>query len=754
VAAILLVDLALVAYYGSFRGVFLLDDIPHIIENPTIRSFPATLAQMGSGGRPLLFVSLAFNYAIGGLQPLSYHVFNFAVHALAGLTLFGIARRTLLRWNAAGGDQGPANEFASRFAEGVGSRFRRRRFLCGSSLPENDSRPRSHRVPPNQIRQSLFCRSQAANGPALAIALLWMVHPLQTQSVTYIVQRCESMMGLCFLLLLYGVIRSVDAKRPWLWLAAAALAGLTGFGCKEVMVTAPLVVVLYDRVFLASSWRELLWRRGWLYVGLGAVSAMMIGRAVFAPAEGAEVSAGFGFRPFTPLEYLWTQASVILHYLRLTFWPSPLCLDPLWPVTRSIGPAIVPGLIVLALLTVSVAGLVRRTWWGWLGVSFFLILAPTSSVLPIADAAMEHRMYLPLAAVVALVVLTVNHAIQMTVRSAGLRNAVKHFRMRIRENSDGLRAFRILTNSATIVFPVFSTPEDPSRRCGVRRVIRIGLLSLAAGLLMWLTWNRNRDYQDAVRMWSSVVQVAPHNPRAQVNLGIELGLRGDRDGERRQYELALKIHPRYPKAHLNLGIWHAEHGDEARAVEYYREAIRLRPRYAKAYAAYANLLARQDELETALEYYRRSLEIQPNLAPAHLYASQVAYRLGQPQLAVEHLRRAVQLTPEIRAARRQLAWILATTADDSLRDGHEALQWASQLCRTTGPARGEELDTLAAALAACGRFDEAVATALDARDHARRAGLDELAEKIDTRLEHYRQPQPWIETTPPADEPP
>ena len=158
VAAILLVDLALIAYYGSFRGVFLLDDIPHIIENPTIRSLPATLAQTGSGGRPLLFVSLAFNYAIGGLQPLSYHVFNFAVHALAGLTLFGIARRTLLRWNAAGGDQGPANEFASRFAEGVGSRFRRKRFLCGSSLPENDSRPRSHRVPPNQIRQSLFCR--------------------------------------------------------------------------------------------------------------------------------------------------------------------------------------------------------------------------------------------------------------------------------------------------------------------------------------------------------------------------------------------------------------------------------------------------------------------------------------------------------------------------------------------------------------------------------------------------------------------
>ncbi|MCL4206623.1 MAG: tetratricopeptide repeat protein [Pirellulaceae bacterium] len=652
VAAILLVDLALIAYYGSFRGVFLLDDIPHIIENPTIRRFPATLAQMGTGGRPLLFLSLAFNYAVGGLQPLGYHVFNFIVHALAGLTLFGIARRTLLRWNPAGGDR-------------------------------------------------------AVNGPALAIALLWMVHPLQTQSVTYIVQRCESMMGACFLLLLYGVIRSVNARRPWLWLAAAGLAGLIGFGCKEVMVSAPLVVVLYDRVFLASSWRELLWRRGWLYVGLGSVAVMMIGRAVLAPAEGSDVSAGFGLQQITPVEYLWTQASVILHYLRLTFWPSPLCLDPLWPVTRSIGPAVVPGLIVLGLLAVSVGGLVRRAWWGWLGVSFFLILAPTSSVLPIADTAMEHRMYLPLAAVIALVVLTVNHAIQMVVRSVGLR-------------------------------------------CS----IRIGLLSLATGLLMWLTWNRNQDYQDAVRMWSSVVRVAPHNPRAQVNLGIELGLRGDRQGERRQYELALQAHPRYPKAHLNLGIWHAEHGDQARAVEYYREAIRLRPRYAKAYAAYANLLARQDELENALEYYRRSLEIEPDLAPAHLYAGQVAYRLGQSRLAVEHLRRAVQLTPEIRAARRQLAWILATTGDDSLRNGREALQWATQLCRTTGPARSEELDTLAAALAACGRFDEAVTAAIDAQDHARRAELDELAEQIDTRLESYRQRRPWIEATPPAKESP
>ncbi len=641
VAAVLLVDLALVAYYGSFRGAFFLDDVPHIIENPTIRSLTATWATCREGPRPLLFLSLAGNYAIGGVRPFGYHVFNFLVHVTAGLALLGIVRRSLIR----------------------------------NGTPEN-----------------------SALGPAFAVALLWTVHPLQTQSVTYIIQRGESMMGMCYLLLLYLVIRSDGSRRPWLWQCAALTAGLAGFGCKEVMVTAPLVVALYDRTFLATSWSEILKRRGWLYAVLGAVSATMILRAVLTPNTQADVSAGFGFPHYTPWQYLWTQASVIVYYLRLCFWPWPLCLDYMWPIARSAGPAIIPGLLLLGLVAISVAGMVRRRWWGWLGVAFFLILAPTSSIMPIADTAAEHRMYLPLAAVVAVVVLLVNHSLDLIVPAAG-----------------------------------------------TRRVLKIALLALATGVLIALTWERNRDYQDAVRMWSSVVRVAPHNPRAQLNLGIELGLRGESELERRQYERALEIHAGYPKAHLNLGVWYAEHDQRQRAVEHYREAIRLQPRYAKAYTAWGNLLAREGELREALQYYRRSLEIEPNLAAAHLHASQAYYELGQHRPAAWHLRRVVDLAPEIRAARRQLAWILATSRDASLRDGHSALALAAPLTATESTARAEELDTLAAAQAACGQFDRAVGTAREAIHVARRAGLEDLAEKIEARLTKYRHNRPWIQ---------
>src|ERR1022692_1539631 len=202
---LMVVAAGLLAYHNSFTGPFIFDDFYSIEDNPTIHHLwpiwqtlsPPRIGAPTVEGRPLVNLSLAINYALGGYRLWGYHALNLTIHILAALTLFGIVRRTLLQ---------------PRLQERFGA---------------------------------------AADGLALAVAVLWMVHPLQTESVTYIIQRAESLMGLFYLLTLYCFLRAAGAGGPgrfW-WLAASVFACLLGMATKEVMVSAPLVVLLYDRTF-------------------------------------------------------------------------------------------------------------------------------------------------------------------------------------------------------------------------------------------------------------------------------------------------------------------------------------------------------------------------------------------------------------------------------------------------------------------------------------------------------------------------
>ena len=192
---------AVLAYQNSFAGVFTFDDEPWILRNATIRQlwpiqswlFPGEASTLG--GRPVISLTLAINYALGETDVWGYHAMNLAIHVLAALSLFGVLRWTLT---------------SPRLRDRFGS---------------------------------------AAGPLALAATLLWTVHPLQTQAVTYVIQRCESLVALFYLLTLYCVIRGAASRPPSLWSVAAFTACLLGMATKEVMVTAPIVVLLYDRTF-------------------------------------------------------------------------------------------------------------------------------------------------------------------------------------------------------------------------------------------------------------------------------------------------------------------------------------------------------------------------------------------------------------------------------------------------------------------------------------------------------------------------
>ncbi|HKD36710.1 MAG TPA: hypothetical protein VKB78_07910, partial [Pirellulales bacterium] len=278
---------AVAVYWNSLGGQFMFDDQGWIVDNPSIRHlwppgewiFPSDAEHVG--GRPVVSFTLALNYAIGGLDVTGYHAVNLAIHILAALVLFGVSRRTLVL---------AAQRSSARAAQTLAS---------------------------------------VATPVSLATALVWVVHPLNTEAVSYVVQRAESLVSLLYLLTLYCVIRSVSATDGSLepprrtstrrWSVAAVLFCLLGMATKEVMVTVPLLVFLYDAIFLAGSFRRALAARWRLYLAMAATWTVLAW--TLAATDFHAKTTGVAVQNFTPFTYLLTEAEVIPHYLKLAVWP-------------------------------------------------------------------------------------------------------------------------------------------------------------------------------------------------------------------------------------------------------------------------------------------------------------------------------------------------------------------------------------------------------------------------------------------------
>jgi tetratricopeptide (TPR) repeat protein len=547
------------AYHNSFHGVFVLDDSPHIVDNPGVRQLARPWQIIRHSSRPVVALSLAVNFALGRLDPWGYHAVNLGIHILAALTLYGVARRTLV-----------SEPLRFRFGEA---------------------------------------------GPLLAgaISLIWLVHPLQTESVTYIIQRAESLMGLFYLLTLYCVIRSQSSARRKLWGIGAVASCVLGMASKPVMVTAPVVILLYDRAFLGNSWRELMRRRGWLYAGLAATWLLLPLMLANAPSEW-ETSAGFEYKGVSPLRYALSQPGAVLQYLRLTFRPNRLCLDYGWPHgssdLRETSEALKGPIVVAALLAATVWAWERRPAMGFLGAWFFLILAPTSSFVPVADSIVEHRMYLPLAAVVAAVVL-------------GAFEIGK----------------RLLNKKGAVVVG-----------CAAGGVVVIVLSSL--------TIRRNRDYSSAVTIWQDNVEKRPNNPRAQFMLGSVLFHAGKLQEAVDHDEEALRINPDYAEANNNLGGALMKQDRLEEAIAHFQQALRTRPDYADAHYNLGNALGQLGRLQEAVGHYEQALRIRPGFAEAHNNLAKTLIQMGRPAEAIEHWKQALGINPDFAEAQYNLGLAL------------------------------------------------------------------------------------------------
>ena len=611
--AILLLVLAVVlVYLGSLDGAFVFDDVPAILENPTLRH-PGDLAgvlappgdQAGTvGGRPVLNLSLAFNYALGGRQTWSYHVLNLAVHVAATLLLFGLIHRTLDRdCDRPGGT-------------GVFSR-------PGNQLPWTSPWSRS-----DGLLIAFFA------------SLLWAVHPLQTEAVTYVVQRAESLMGLFYLLTLYCFARHAGREtaavapraasarqgaRRGIWAVLAVLACLLGMATKEVMVSAPLVVLLYDRTFVAGSMRGAWRRRRGLYLGLAATWFVLA--ALVASTHGRGGSAGFA-APAEVLPYVLTQCKAIVHYLRLAFWPDRLVFDYGTALVRHPGDVLPQFLFIVLLLTGAAVALRRRHGVGFLAFCFFAVLAPSSSFLPIATEPMaEHRMYLPLAAVSILVVTAI---------------------------------FAAMTRL---------TP----------RFARVGFCALGVAAALCLgaaTVRRNRDYRSEIALWTDTVRKAPGNPRAHNDLAEAFLAGGEPAKAAAEFVAAVQVDPDYAPAQYNLGVTLLDSGRPMEAIPHLEKALPAPRHQADLHLYLGEAFERSGQRAGAVDHYREALRLAPGNADAAFGLGNNLAAQGRYAGAVKAFRVAVAWDPNRIGIRNNLANALMFSGrvEEAIAEYREALK--------------------------------------------------------------------------------
>ena len=624
---LLIVAVGVIAYTNSFHGSFVLDDSLRIHGDRNIRHLSVSMLY---STRPLVGLTLFLNYAIGKFNPADYHAVNLAIHIMAGLLLFGIVRRTL--------------------------------------------------------RLSVLSERYGRYSAILAaiISSLWVVHPLQTESVTYIIQRAESLMGLFYLLTLYCVLRGVESKSPHRWYTAAIAACALGMATKPVMVTAPVMVFLYDRFFISTSAANALRSRWSLYAGLAATWIVLV--ALLSVPHESSSSAGFGANIASPISYFLTQQGVLIHYLKLTLWPRSLCLDYGWPPALTHQEILAPGVMVASLILVTLWASIRRHPAGFAGLWFFITLAPSSSIVPVADYAAEHRLYLPLVGVVVFVVFA---------------------------------AYELLDSLANRL-----------RHSSLRNVSGIVLFIIILTILSGLTIMRNHDYRSVEAISLDIIEKRPDNFRARTALiyGFlekQKFVEAERSARRfvERVELAIKSnHPRYKTGTGNTGYYYPVaqnqlgrtllcQGKHKEAINHFVKSIMARPDNKMGYNNLGLALYLDGRVDDANREWNKALALDRQYSTPHTLRGIVAAERREFGKAIEHYRQVLDVVPESLFVQCELAWILATCPVESLRDGTASIEFAASVCEATEYRSLRAMDVLAAAYAEAGQFNKAVQTA-------------------------------------------
>lgn len=567
-----IIGVSFLIYLNSFSAPFQFDDYMNLSENKSMRVqtlSPSELYRVVKPYpnylRPIPFLTFALNYYFGKTNVFGYHLVNVLVHAVAGIALYFFLYLTL---------------------------------NLVSSTPHS---PLPTPYSPLPITP-------------LLISLLWLAHPVQTQAVTYIVQRMTSMATMFYLLSLVFYIKgrlsmgySSANRNPRIattYFIASSLFAFFSFGSKEISITLPLTIILYEAFFFRKPGGQRKRGRMLTLILLGIAFAVVVYAIFRGRFPTKVVFSGEILRGVNALypERLINEIPVLVHYLTLLLLPLPSRL--VFDYDFTVFPPLTIAFSAILLLGILVYALSIRRKNPLL--SFFLLWFPLTTALEAgatlyrAELAFEHRLYLP---------------------SVGLITA-------------GVLLLERWTNVIEEALKI------------KWRIFLPFILVLLLFCSIW-TIKRNVVWKDELTLWEDTVRKAPGNPRARTNLGLTLFKRGKLNEAIEELEKALKL-GNYGKTHYILAMVLAEKGDTKRALEEYRIAELVGEHYCpETHFDLGNLSLKQEDYDEAIKEYERAIFLKPNYVEAYLHLANCQQMKGLTERAIATYKKLIEINPGV-----------------------------------------------------------------------------------------------------------
>jgi tetratricopeptide (TPR) repeat protein len=666
---VLIAVLGLLAYSNTFHSPFMWDERREIIENPVIKDLDNFLSSTkGYDYNPRRFIgylTFALNYHFGGLNVTGYHVVNLAIHIANALLVYYLVILT---------------------------------FRTPSMRQSTDPSP------PAPVLLALFT------------ALLFVAHPLQTQAVTYVVQRFASLATLCYLLSLVMYVKgrlSLEHTEETVKKERFS-ASISAFTCfflslvfavcamktKEIAFTLPLVIALYEVAFFKASLKKKLLFLLPVVLTLIIVplsilhSDKPLGEILSDVSEKTKVQTTLSRR-----EYLMTEMRVIVTYLRLIFVPVKQNLDYDYPIYHSLftPPVFLSFVFLVSIFGAAVYLLYRsqRAESKEQGVGtvsdascpmlfayyrliafgvlwFFITLSVESSVIPIADVIFEHRVYLPsiglFLAITTGVFVLANRlrmgkvVIPVFVVVTLILSGVTYARNTVWANETTFWE-DVVKKSPNKARPRINLGTQLLNKGFVDKAIEQYLTAVAlnpydnleAYIDLGAAFFQSGWTDKAIEQYQTALRIDPEYAPAHNNLGLAFFNKGLTDKAIEQYQIALKLQPESAEAHNNLGLAFFNKGLTDKAIEQYQIALNVWPDFAKAYNNLGIAYAKSGMLDKAIEYCKTAIRLQPDYALAHYNLGEAYREKGLKDQAIEHLETAVSLSPDNQLFRNDLA---------------------------------------------------------------------------------------------------
>jgi protein O-mannosyl-transferase len=519
------------------------------------------------------------------------------------------------------------------------------------------------------------------------VAAVFAIHPLRVESVAWVAERKDVLSAFFFMLTIGAYVRY--ARRPWSWgrYGLVLLLFAMGLMCKPMLVTLPVVLLLLDywplqRVELRKLSGLVLEK-----LPLLALSAASCVATLLTQTEAAAIYSGGSY---SLPNRLGNALASCLVYLGQMVWLAGLAV--LYPFPHNGTPAWEVALagVLLAGLSVIAWGERRTQPWLLMGWFWYLVmLLPVVGLIQVGQQAHADRYtYLP---------------------QIGIYVAVTWLVAQWRVN----------------------------------RVVLGGVMSGVLVVLMVCAWQQTAYWQNSETLWTHTLACTTDNEVAQYSLGNTLLQKGRVDEAIAHFQIALQIKPDNAETHYKLGNALAQKGKEDEAILHYQRALQIDPDFVPAHVNFGGLLLQRGKVDEAIAHFQKALEIKPDLAPAHDNLGNALLQKGRASEAITHFQKALQINPANPTTQNNLAWLLATCPQASLRNGDKAVELARQANELSGGKNPAFLGTLAAAFAEAGRFGDAVPAAQKAMALARATGQQGLAEQLDRELKQYEAGLPF-----------